>query len=154
MSSYFEDNDLILKFHHGGRKEHSTVTARATIDAECSSIIENNRLGLVLTTDLSSAFDTVDIWILIRKLEFYGVHKNTLELIESYLTDCKQYTELQNKQSNMVESLPCSVVQGSKLSSFMYTIYTNEIPLIHQLLKNPIWMMKNLKKSITNYSPI
>ena len=154
MNSYFEDNDLILKFHHGGRKEHSTITARATIDAECSRIIENNNLGFVLTTDLSSAFDTVDISILIRKLEFYGVGKNTLELMESYLTDRKQYTELQNKQSNMVDSLPCSVVQGSKLSTLMYTIYTNEIPLLHQLLKNPIWMIKNLQKTVTNYSSV
>ena len=108
----------------------------------------------MLTTYLSSAFDTVDISILIRKLEFYEVGKNTLELMESYLTDRKQYTELQNKQSNMVDSLPYSVVQGSKLSTLMYTIYTNEIPLLHQLLKNPIWMIKNLQKTVTNYSSV
>ena len=32
LSSYFEGNNLILKNHHGGRKGHSTVTARAVID--------------------------------------------------------------------------------------------------------------------------
>ena len=32
------------------------------------------------------------------------------------------------------ESLPCSVVQGSKLSVTLYTLYTNEITLLYKLM--------------------
>ena len=54
----------------------------------------------------------------------------------------------------MINSLPCSVVQGSKLSSLMYTIYTNKIPLLHQLLTDHNWMQKNLKKTMRVYKSV
>ena len=34
---------------------------------------------------------------------------------------------------------PCSVVQGSKLSADLYTIYTNKIPLLHTLMSHEIF---------------
>lgn len=33
----------------------------------------------------------------------------------------------------------CSVIQGSKLSGLLYTLYTNEIPLLHTLMNNDIY---------------
>ena len=38
MKTLFEDNNLILNEHHGGRKNHSTVMARAVLDQECARI--------------------------------------------------------------------------------------------------------------------
>ena len=147
LSSYFEGNNLILKNHHGGRKGHSTVTARAVIDVECAKIVDQNKLGFVFSTDLSVAFDTVDVKILMKKMEYYGVEKSTLEILESFLSERQQYTELEHRQSDMIDSLACSVVQGSKLSTLLYTIYTNEVPVTYKLLGNEQWMVENLKKT-------
>ena len=38
-----------------------------------------------------------------------------------------------------MECPPCSVVQGSKLSTVLYTIYTNEIPHLHNLISKNIF---------------
>ena len=152
LNEFFENENIILDNHHGGRKGYSTVTARAVIDTECSQIVERNNLGFVLTTDLSSAFDSVDTNILLKKLSYYGIGEKTNKLIESYLTERTEYTEINNRKSDLQEALPCSVVQGSKLSSLLYTIYTNEIPLLHNLMKDEEWMNKNLDKNVTTYS--
>ena len=42
--------------------------------------------------------------------------------------------EIEIFRSEILESLECSVIQGSKLSGLFYTIYTNEIPLLYKLL--------------------
>ncbi len=44
--------------------------------------------------DLSNAFDTFDHKILIKKLEYYGLHGLSLTLMESYLLNRKQYVEI------------------------------------------------------------
>ena len=60
--------------------------------------------------------------------------------MKTFLIDRTQFTELENRQSKVIESLKCSVVQGSKLSSTLYTIYTNEVPRVHLLMKDKEWM--------------
>ena len=55
---------------------------------------------------------------------------------------------------------PCSVVQGSKLSAVLYTIYTNEIPLLHTLMSQDIYyaltntptpVVNDIKHTTINY---
>ena len=44
--------------------------------------------------DISKAFDTVDIDILLQKLEFYGIHGCALLWFQSYLKNKKQFVLL------------------------------------------------------------
>merc|ERR1712082_184944 len=102
-----------------------------------NTLYTQNEKGLItatLQTDLSAAFDTVDTKILLDKLEHYGVRGDTLELFTSYLTQRTQYIEIDTHTSNILKSPQCSVIQGSKLSGTLYTLYTNEIPLLHKLM--------------------
>ena len=46
--------------------------------------------------DLSKAFDTLDHEILMAKLQYYGIHGTPLELVKSYLTNRKQYVEIED----------------------------------------------------------
>ena len=98
----------------------------------------------VLSCDLSSAFDLIDHSILSKKLEFYGVKGPELKLLESYLSNWQQFVEIDTFRSNLVKNLPCSCIQGSKLSGLLYTIYTLEIPLVQKIMTDPI-----LYKAIT-----
>ena len=36
----------------------------------------------------------------------------------------------------MIDCLDCGVIQGSKLSGLPYTIYTNEVPVLQEVLTN------------------
>ena len=94
MIKYFEDNDLIVKEQHGGRKNHNTITAKAVIEEACRKNLDKNKLGLVISTDLTAAFNTVNHRILYNKLQFYGVDGRLLKLIKSYLSNRYQYVEI------------------------------------------------------------
>ena len=84
----------------------------------------------------SAAYDTVNHKILLKKLEYYGVTGKELELFRSYLKNRKHYADITTKKSAMIDYLDCGVVQGSKLSGLLYTIYTNEVPLLQNILTN------------------
>ena len=114
---------------------------------------ENNKISATLTTDLSAAYDTVDNLILLNKLEHYGIRGSALNIFKSYLSDRKQFVEIDTHKSQIKNSLPCSVVQGGKLSGILYTLYTNEIPLLHQLMHND-WFYKLTKNSRVIYKNI
>merc|ERR1712240_125815 len=40
---------------------------------------------------------------------------------------------------NVIQSLPCSVIQGSKLSALLYTIYINEVTILHKLMGSDLY---------------
>ena len=136
LNIHCEENDIILKNHHGGLKGRSTLTARAVIETEIEKQYQENKLVVAASTDLSAAYDTVDHKILLMKLEYYGVEGSELNLFRSYLDNRKQYTDINTKKSATITCLPCGVVQGSKLSGLLYTLYTNEVPLLQNILNN------------------
>ena len=36
ISEYFENNNILLQNHHGGRRLHSTITTRTITDQKCA----------------------------------------------------------------------------------------------------------------------
>ena len=146
---FLTENNIIDKNHHGAMAEHSTTTAITVINNKLIQNFENNKISALLSTDLSAAYDTIDNFILLTKLEYYGIRGNHLQLIKSYLSDRKQFVQLETYNSDIISALPCSCVQGSKLSSLLYTLYTNEVPLLYKLLDSKLYQKltgKNLIK--------
>ena len=151
MEKYFEDNAIIPDQHHGGRKSHSTMTALMAIDKDIKTTKAKKKTSSLLTTDLTSAFDLVDHELLIEKMKFYGIQKDTTDIISSFLSNRKVFTELQGFRSSTKNQEACSVIQGSKLSGFFYTIFSIEIPLLPTLMKNSQLIETILEMKIPNY---
>ena len=73
VTEWAESNHIIPPQHHGGRRFHSTLTAKTILDQQIFGNIDKRKHSAVLATDLSAAFDTVDHIILLRKLEHHGM---------------------------------------------------------------------------------
>ena len=88
--------------------------------------------------DLSKAFDTVDLSILLKKLEQYEIKGRNLSWFPSNLSNCKQYIEYkqENKTVNTeLSNIICGVPQGSLLGPLFFIIYVNNLCQTSKFLK-------------------
>ena len=85
-----------------------------------SNNLDNRKLPISIFLDLSKAFDTLDYEILRYKLYHYGIRNSTLNWFKSYLTNRKQYIEIDGIKSN---SRP--LLTGVPQDSILRVIYTN-----------------------------
>ena len=85
--------------------------------------MDNNEIPLNIYLDLSKAFDTLDHNILqVDKLHYYGIINTPLDLFKKYLTNRKQYVEIDTVKSKMGE-IQTGVLQGSIFGPLLFIIY-------------------------------
>ena len=140
LLNHIKTNNILTQEHHGGLTGHSTMTAKSLLDYHAAKAIDDDDQAIILSTDLSAAFDTVDHSILLRKLEYYGFHGSELNLITSYYKERYSYVQIDTHRSSIIKNGDYGVVQGSKLSGIMYSLYTNEIPNLHKILSDTTMM--------------
>ncbi len=128
LTKFVETHDLLPNNQHGFRVGRSTMTALSAMQKDW---IQNTEEGLttgVLVWDLSSAFDTLDIDLFLKKLQLYGANQITLRWFKSFLTGRTQRVRIGSATSDKL-GLVSGVPQGAILSPIVFTLYTADMEL-------------------------
>ena len=73
LVSFLNQNDILHSLQFGFRKLHSTYMPIVHMYNEVTKHLENNEIACSLFLDLKKAFDTVNIKILLKKLQHIGI---------------------------------------------------------------------------------
>ena len=79
-------------------------------------------MSVALLTDLSKAFDCILNYLLIAKLAAYGFDYNSLQMLQSYLSNEKQSTKINDAYSKYCEIL-FGIPQDSILGPLLFNVY-------------------------------
>ena len=120
-----KNNYFITKKQFGFPKGYS---AEMVIHTKLLKNIDDGYYTCCLFLNLSKAFDTVNHKLLLRKLHTNGIKDNMHDLLASYLTKRKQFTECNNIVSK-TETVVCEVPQGSPFSPLLFSLYVIDLPI-------------------------
>ena len=128
------EDEVIHPNHHGGLKYHSLDTLMTAVQIAQGTNFDNGFISVIISTDLSVAFDTVDHYLPCQKLAHYGIRGDFLETVKSYLGHRQQYVAIDGTKSEILDNPPCSTVQGSKMAGLLYNLYNGEIPELYKII--------------------
>ena len=122
------EKKLYYKMQSSYRTGHSTETALLRVQNDVYRALDNDEVVMLLLLDLSAAFDTLDINIMLSRLENrFRITGTVLEWIKSYLTDRRQSVCIKGATGSATSEpkvLNCGVPQGSVLGPVLFTAYT------------------------------
>ena len=91
LSAFIKKMMLYKNTQLGHRKGHSSITLLLKLQDDIEKAMNRNEVTLSLFTDYSTAFDTVDHKNLLHKLHSLQFSHISLYLMNSYLTERKQF---------------------------------------------------------------
>ena len=154
LYKFLDKFKCLFKKQFGFRNFHSTNHALASITEEIKQALGKGKFACGVFLDIQKAFDTVNHNISIAKFNYYGIRGITLDWFQSYLTNRKQQTSINNTFSNET-MISYEVPQGSVLGLLLFLIYINDLneafithSLIHHFAEdtNIIYSNKSLKE--------
>ena len=113
---FFIENRLLYSSQYGFRKQHSTELATLELIDKIMNQFINHNCYVSVFMDLSKAFDTMNHRILLEKLRYYGFSNFSLDLIDSYLSNRKQFVTFNGVPSELLP-INIGVPQGSILGA-------------------------------------
>ena len=126
---YFSFNQLNSDFQHAYKSDHSTCTALTDMVDKWLTYTDKKLMVGAALLDFSAAFDVLDHRLLLNKLTAYGFSPNTINWMNSYLSNRRQCVFFNGSFSSF-KGLHCGVPQGSCLGPLLYTIFTNDMPFV------------------------
>ena len=115
------------------RQRHSTETALIHTLNHIYTAADRGKPSLLVSLDLSAAFDTIDHSILISRLQTsFGISGPVLAWLRSYLLHRTQLVKI-GSSSSTIFALDSGVPQGSVLGPILFSVYVSPIGCIASL---------------------
>ena len=118
----FNNVDLTGKSQHGFKHKHSTKTAGLKLQSIIARALDGDNYALMATLDLSSAFDVVNVELLLKRLKIMGLPSDIILLVSEWLTTRYFYVSLEGGNS-CIHSSGVGTVQGSILGPILYALF-------------------------------
>lgn len=129
LESFLDNNNLILDNQYGFRKNLGTDDAILDLTSFVYDNLNKSQKVLVVSLDISKAFDCVNKNTLQLQLKKHGISGKALDWFKTYLDNRRQRVKLNDGISDSILSI-CGVPQGTVCSPKLYSIYTNNITRI------------------------
>lgn len=126
LTNHLARNNLLNPMQSGFRPGHSTVSALVKITDDIRLNIENKMLTVLVLLDFSSAFNTVDLDILLAVLKSMNLSPTVISWFHSYLS-CRQQRIVSDDMVSDWCVLTSGVPQGGILSPILFSVFINGI---------------------------
>ena len=131
---HVKNHDLLHDKQFGFRAAHSTSHALFLTINEIEMALNQKKYVILLSLDLRMAFDTVNTErILPEKLRHYFQNEETCKLLDSFFKERKQFVQISNHKSRVINAKNVSVVQGSAIGPPTFSLYINDLPQVTDL---------------------
>eukprot|EP00057_Strongylocentrotus_purpuratus_P003147 XP_003726023.1 PREDICTED: RNA-directed DNA polymerase from mobile element jockey-like [Strongylocentrotus purpuratus] len=124
LMTYLRDNALLASRQSAYRPSFSVETALTRVQDDLLKILDDGNEAMLVLLDLSSAFDTVDHSILLKRLSAsFGITGAVKTWLASYLEGREQRVLIDGKTSSS-EVIRWGVPQGSVIGPLLFICYT------------------------------
>ena len=138
MLNHLTENDLIPANHHGSIAGRSTQSLVIDLHDKLIQDYEDSKDVALVLLDQSKAYNIISHKIIIEKIKALNYSNKTILTVSSYLSERRQYVQIEHVDSEIHPVRDKSVTQGSTLSCFFFLVYILDIPQIcHNKLHNP-----------------